>query len=245
MLQGTRFEDAAVRWPPGRVAPHASYLVAEASRVTRLDPDVDLAGASLFRMAGVARHGVRLAGIREGDLVVVIGQGMIGQMSAQAARRRGGRVITSERIPLRVEASSRYSADLALNAETDDLDQAVREESPDGADVVIDTTGNSEMFSSCLALVRPEGRISLQGYYPEPIRIDFHPTHLKRPTISVPCGWDEDDDARIATDLADGRLTIAPLITHQFGYEQAAEAYKLVMEQPDQTLGLVFRWSDT
>ena len=66
-------------------------------------PEVDLATASLFHMAGVSRHGVRLTKVEPGELVVVIGLGMIGQMSAQAARRVGARVIATDLIPLRVE----------------------------------------------------------------------------------------------------------------------------------------------
>ncbi len=244
ILQGTRLADPSIRWPERPLAPHVGYIVAAASSVTRVDPEVDLAGAALFRMAGVSRHGVRLAGVASGDIVVVIGQGMIGQMSAQAARERGARVITADLISLRVDASVRYSADRAVDVSAEDLAGVVREEAPKGADVVIDTTGNSGMFETCRELIRPEGRICLQGYYPDPIEIDFHPTHLKRPTVTFPCGWDEEDDPRIAADLAAERLTIAPLITHRVPYEDAPSAYRLVVEHPEEILGMVFRWSE-
>lgn len=195
-------------------------------------------------MAAVARHGVRLTGIRDGELVVVIGQGLIGQMSAQAARQRGARVIAADQIRLRVEASAKYSADLAMDVSEQSLDEVVRAEAPDGADVVVDTTGNSRMFETCLALVRREGRICLQGYYPEPIAIDFHPTHLKRPTVTFPCGWDAERDAELAEDLAARRTVIAPLITHRVPYHDAPSAYQLVVEHPERSLGMVFSWDE-
>src|SRR5262249_17952589 len=162
---------------------HAGYLIAAGRSVTRLPANVDLAGASLFRMAGVSRHGVRLTGIAAGDLVVVIGQGMIGQMSAQAARGRGAAGFSSDLIKLGVEASARYSADRAIDASAEDLLDVVLEESPQGADVVVETTGDSRMFAACRDLIRPEGRICLQGYYPDPIVVDFHSAHLKRPSV--------------------------------------------------------------
>jgi len=76
----------------------------------------DAPALSLFHMAGVSRHGVRLTKVQEGDLVVVIGLGMIGQMSAQDARRVGARVIATDLIPARVELASEHSADRAVDA---------------------------------------------------------------------------------------------------------------------------------
>ena len=233
--QGTPF--AAVR-------PRFAHRVPRraAVGVTRLDPTLDLAAASLLRMAGISGHGVRLTGVREGDLVAVIGQGMIGQMSAQAARRPGARVIASDLVPERVAASAKHSADRAVDASTEDLGEAVREEAPDGAEVVIETTRNARLFGTCVDLVRPEGRICRQGYYPELIEVDFHPTHLKRPTVTFPCCVDEAEDAALADELSRGEVVIEPLITHRIPYMRAAEAFELVVEHPERTLGMVLTW---
>jgi 2-desacetyl-2-hydroxyethyl bacteriochlorophyllide A dehydrogenase len=239
-VQGTAFAD---RMPRYGLASHTGYLVAPSAEVTKLDPAVDLAAASLLRMAGVSRHGVRLTGVSPGDLVVVIGQGLIGQMSAQAARRRGARVIASDVIPSRAEASAAHSADRVVVG-PEGLFDVVREEAPEGADVVIDTTGRSRIFPMCVDLVRPEGRICLQGYYPDPIEIDFHPTHLKRVAVTFPCWVDQEEDAELAEDLARGRVVVEPLITHRIHYTEAAAAYDLVVDHPERSLGMVFTWTD-
>ncbi|MFB3738771.1 MAG: zinc-binding dehydrogenase [Candidatus Velamenicoccus archaeovorus] len=239
--QGTRFADPEARYGLGS---HTGALVQPRTEVTKLDPSVDLAAASLLRMAGVSRHGVRLTGVERGDLVVVIGQGMIGQMSAQAARRKGARVIASDIIAARVRVSAAHSADRAVDASVDDLAAAVREEAAGGADVVIDTTGVSGMLETCVELVRREGRICLQGYYPDPIRVDFHPAHLKRATVTFPCWVDREDDGELAADLASGDLVIGPLITHRIPYTQAVEAFDLVVNHPERSLGMVLVWSE-
>jgi len=243
MLEGTRFADPAVANPGPGLASHVGYLVAPRARVTTIPGTVDLADASLYRMAAVSRHGVRLVGVREGDVVCVIGLGLIGQMAAQAARRAGGHVIAGDLIPARVEAAAKNSADVAVDVREVPLAEALRSAAPDGADVVIDTTGVSPMWDTALDLVRHEGRISLQGYYPDPLSIEFHPAHLKRPTVTFPCGWDADRDGELAADLAAGRLSIGPLITHRFSYTQAAEAYATVLDHPEASIGMVFDWS--
>jgi 2-desacetyl-2-hydroxyethyl bacteriochlorophyllide A dehydrogenase len=240
-VQGTRFAEPTAVYG---LASHCGYLVAPGDTVTRLDPGVDLGAASLFRMAGVSRLGVRLAGVQPGDVVVVIGQGMIGQMSAQAARLRGARVIASDVIEARVEASARFSADRAVDVTVEEVADVLRSEAPEGADLVIDTTGDARMFGTCVDLVRIEGRISMQGYYPDPIAIDFHPTHLKRVTVTFPCWVDEGRDRELADDLAASRVVIEPLITHRIPYTDAAGAYELVVEHPEASLGMVLTWAE-
>ena len=244
LTDGTRFLDPAIKQRGPTKGPHVSRHIEKAGQVTKLPRDTDLAAASLFRLAAVARHGVRLTQVQSGELVVIIGQGMIGQMSAQAARRVGARVIASDLIKDRVALSARYSADRAVDASREDLAEVVRAEAPIGADVVIDTTGSSQIFPLCRELIRDEGRIALQGYYPDPICIDFHPTHLKHVTVTFPCGWETSGDAALASDLGSGKVTIAPLITHRFAYRNAADAYQLILEHPDQSLGVVLSWAD-
>lgn len=240
---GTHFHDLLLKYPGPCQASHSAYLVVPRSQVWRIEPDVDLAGASLFHMAGVSRHGVRLTQVGADELVAVIGLGMIGQMSAQAARRAGARVVATDLISARVEAAARHSADRAVDANNERLEDVVGEESPSGADIVIDTTGDHRMFDRCLALIRPEGRIALQGYYPDPISIDFHPTHMKRPLVSFPCGWDDEFNGELAEDMARGRIAITPLITHRIPFRDAHDAYELVVNHPERSLGMVLDWA--
>lgn len=242
-LAGTRFLDPFHKYPGPCMAAHSGYLVAARSQVTPLASGVDMAAAALYHMAGVSRHGVRLTKIQPGELVAVIGLGMIGQMSAQAARRAGARVVAADLIPQRVEAAAKHSTDRAVNANAELLEDVIRGENPHGADVVIDTTGDHRIFDRCLGLIRCEGRITMQGYYPDPISIDFHRTHLQRPTVTFPCGWDDEDNAELADDLDTGALVIAPLITHRVPFEDAASAYQLVLDHPEQSLGMVLHWS--
>jgi 2-desacetyl-2-hydroxyethyl bacteriochlorophyllide A dehydrogenase len=240
---GTHFRDPELKYPGPCQASHSAYLVAPRSQVWRIEPGVDLAGASLFHMAGVSRHGVRLTQVKADELVAVIGLGMIGQMSAQAARRVGARVIATDLISARVEAAARHSADRAVDANSERLEDVVGAESPSGADIVIDTTGDQRMFDRCLALIRPEGRIAMQGYYPDPISIDFHPTHMKRPLVSFPCGWDDEFNGELAEDMARGRIAITPLITHRIPFRDAPDAYELVVNHPERSLGMVLDWT--
>jgi bacteriochlorophyllide a dehydrogenase len=220
---------------------HCGYVISSQDQVCKLEPTADMEEASLWQMPGVGAHGVRLVDVKPGELVVVIGQGLIGQLSAQIARMKGATVITSDVIQSRVELSALHSADIAINGKTSDLAEVVRRYQPQGADVVIDTTGNSKMFDYFVELIRREGRICLQGYYPDPFHIEFHPTHEKRATLVFPCG--REDFGVVASLLSRRKVRLKPLITHRFPVHKAAEAYDLILNRPDEALGIVFDWN--
>jgi bacteriochlorophyllide a dehydrogenase len=240
---GTQFVDPDHKYPGPCQASHSGYLVVDRSAAWKVAPDVDLAGAALYHMAGVSRSGVRITKIQEGDVVALIGLGMIGQMSAQASRRAGALVIGADLIRLRVESAAKHSVDRAVDANSESLEDVVRERSPEGADVVIDTTGDHRIFGRCLDLVKHEGKIMMQGYYPDPIAIDFHPTHMKRPSVTFPCGWDDEFNDELANDMASGRIAIEPLITHRIPFDEAQKAYDLVIQHPERSLGMVLDWA--
>ena len=111
---------------------------------------------------------------------------------------------------------------------------------PKGADVVIDTTGRSEAFAECIALLRWEGQFLMQGYYPKPVTFDFHATHAKKPTIAVTCGIG--DTARVLELLQYGKLKWREMVTDLVPVAQAPELYgRLAKGDPD-LLGVAFDW---
>ncbi len=221
---------------------HVGLSVTDETHAVLLPKGTKDIEACLAIMAAVGCLGVKMSKVDEGELVVVIGQGMIGQMSAQAARRKGATVIASDTIQKRVDLSQRYSADIAVNAKEKNLLEVLKEKGRNEADIVIDTTGISSMFDTCLDLVRRKGRICMQGYYPDLIQIEFHKTHAKRPTVTFPCAWDYEDLLAMLRAMETGYCIIEPLVTHVFSADKAPEAWKLILERPEETLGVVLKW---
>lgn len=209
---------------------------------TRVPAAADPRTACLAAMPAVAQVGHSMIRVDPGDLVVVFGQGLIGQGSAMFSRLRGGIVITTDLSTKRLELSRRVASNIAIDPTKDDLDRAVRSIKPEGADVVIDTTGRASMFETAVGLLRPRGTICLQGWYPDPIQFDFHETHLKLPTIVTPCGIG--DTALVLDLLAHGRLDWGPLITDVASPADAPRLYQSMREGGD-LLGVVFDWSQS
>ncbi len=206
--------------------------------------------ASFAGLAAVPMVGRDLIGVSTGELVVVLGQGMVGQMAAQICRIRGAKVITTDVIPQRVRLSGKLSADIALDAVHDDIAAAVTAIQPEGADLVIDCTGRSDMFPLILEIVRgacsgveKPGRACLQGYYPDPIEIDADAAHRRRLKLAFPCGFDKGGVQEALRFMAEGRLTVRDLITHSWPASDAPEAFDFVLENPADVMATYLDWT--
>jgi len=206
---------------------------------------VGLAGeeASLAGLAAVACRGIDMAAICSEDRVVVVGQGVIGHAAAQICRLRGARVLTADTMPSRVELSRRYAADVAVNSLEEDLAGRIAEFTEGrGADVVIDTSGSTKMIQQEVEFLKLYGKLVFQGWYPPPNTLDLHRMQLKFAQAVFPCGHSGDAVARCMRWMKEGLLRLQPLITHRFRPEQAAEAYDLVLNRPQETMGIIFNW---
>ncbi len=230
---------------------------------------IGLDEVALGGMAAIGLHAVELSQVRAGELVVVIGQGMIGQFDGQLSRLRGARVVVSDLIDRRLELAAAWGADRVVNPRDENLESVVKEErgklsSPlgygpvggtrsafelnrwsqmdGGADLVIDTTAQRQMVDNWPNLLRREGRLALQGYFPDPVPFDYHLFHFKRVQILCPGGFDVAGYGRVLDLMQLGLLQVKPLITHCLPVRSAPEAFRLVLEEPEQILGMVLDW---
>ncbi|MEJ7652531.1 MAG: zinc-binding dehydrogenase [Chloroflexia bacterium] len=130
-----------------------------------------------------------------------------------------------------------------VNPSRESLGEVVRSLRPQGADVVIDTTGRSDQFEPCIDLLRWEGSFLMQGWYPDPVVFDFHATHHKKPTIAVTCGFGPNETTRVLDLMRYGKLRFREVVSHLSPPDEAPAIYaRLAAADPDM-LGVVFDWT--
>lgn len=223
---------------------HVSHaVVSTTSRPPLAVPaDVDPVEAALTAMVAVSLGGIQQITVALGDVVHVSGQGLIGQASAQLARARGAFVIASDLSPMRREYSSRFSADVVVDPRNEDLDAVLREHAPQGVDIVIETSGRADQVAPGIERIKTGGTLLLQGYYRDRIDLDFHPTHIKKPSIVAACGF---GDLKLAlTLLQRGRARFRGLVTHLRPPDEAPELFARMESADPEMLGVVFDWTN-
>ena len=223
------------------------------------NPPPNLEKAVFFNLAAISLQGVRKARIELGEAVLVMGQGLIGQLALQLAKLSGAfPSIAADLIESRLKKSRECGADFALNPE----DEAFQEEltritAGAGPQVVIESTGSPEPVNTAFKLAGRGGRIVLlASTRGETEKVNFyrdvHRKGLKilgahnaiRPSQeSSPGFWTSQDDGKLTLALlANERLMVDKLITHRFEGERAPEAYKLLMDWDENLLGVILSW---
>jgi 2-desacetyl-2-hydroxyethyl bacteriochlorophyllide A dehydrogenase len=231
----------SANFPETWMGAHASHLITrEAIPVAN---ECDPIAAAITALTAVSLRGLHMIDINVGDTVVVIGQGLVGQASAQLARLRGAFVIATDVMAFRLAVSQKNSADRVVNSQEKNLQATVQEWFPEGVDAVIDTTGRSDLFASCIDLLRWEGQLLLQGWYPKPVSFDFHATHLKKPRVAITCGFDFDDAAICLDLLKQGKLRLRELVSHLVPVGNAPNIYPKLAARDPAYLGVVFDWT--
>jgi threonine 3-dehydrogenase len=181
-----------------------------------------------------------------GRTVGVLGCGPVGLFSIAICRASGaGRVLTSDRMPFRLELAQRVGADAALDvADTDDVPAWFREQNEGaGLDVVFEMSGASEAIVDAFRIVRNGGHVVLFGIPARPVEIDVAEAMIfKNLTVSAVNGrqvfasW-----YRTQWLLEHGVVDLRPLITHElplhdferaFAELEAGRACKIVLH-PD------------
>ncbi len=196
----------------------------------------------LSALAAVAYRGLAHIGVQPGELCVVLGQGVVGQTCAQIARIYGAEVLGVDIAASRLELAKQFSADLVWNAAEGDVSAEIRRLRPGGADLVVEASGNKELIRQAIELVRVQGRVLLQGWYPGDVAFDFHIAHGRRPTIAVTCGLDREGNRQAMEWISEGKLRLEPLLTHVFKPEEAGKAYEMMRTRPGDFLGVAFDW---
>lgn len=111
---------------------------------------------------------IEAAAIELGDTVVIQGLGLLGIYGCAIAKARGARkVIGIDAVPARLALARKFGADLVLDLAKLDkmslIDEVRSECRPDGADVVIEVSGNPGAVSTAIPMLRCGGRYVLAG----------------------------------------------------------------------------------
>ncbi len=156
----------------------AEYVRAPARNAVRLPDAVsDEAAAPIGCAVTTAVHATRLADVRLGDFVVVLGAGAVGFGLVQVARLAGARVIAVGRTPAKLEQARALGAEHAVRAGAEDVAGRVRDLTGGrGADVVFELVATKETMAESVKALAKRGRLVFVGYSEDSFQV--HPIQL-------------------------------------------------------------------
>lgn len=143
----------------------AEYVAVPARILYRLPETLSFDHAAMIEAVSVAVHAVSLTPVSPGDTAVVVGCGMIGQLTIQAARAAGfATVIGVDVDDARLTVAKAAGADTVLNSKTCDAPAEIRARTGGhGADAVLEAVGATASIQTAIAAVRKGGTVTLIG----------------------------------------------------------------------------------
>jgi predicted dehydrogenase/threonine dehydrogenase-like Zn-dependent dehydrogenase len=249
-------------------ANHAELNWVPKNLVVPVPDGVSLDEAAFATLGAIALQGVRQAGVGLGESVVVIGLGLLGQLTVQLLRAAGVRPIGVDLAEARVALAGELGA-LGVQRRDDVVERVQVATGGIGADAVIITAATSSEDPLRLAcqLARQRGRVVVVGEVP--INVPRSPAYEKELEVRLsrsygpgrydptyeeqghdyPVGYVRWTEGRNLGEfvrlLGAGSLELAPLITHRFDFADAVAAYDTLSGPEGRgALGVLLRYPE-
>ncbi len=238
--------------------PHTSHFITTPDSLLPIPDSLSPETACFLPNMETAVNLVQDAAPILGERVLVLGQGVVGLLTAALLREFPLDVlVTADSYPLRRRASLELGLTASLDSTAADfcgtaLSHCHRAPTPQrgGFDLTFELSGNPAALDAAVAVTAFSGRIVIGSWYGEkraPIDLGgaFHRSRLKlissqvstiAPELSA--RWDKSRRFAVAWEALK-RVRPEKWITQHYGIEQAADAYKLLDESPQETIQLV------
>jgi len=198
-----------------------------------LDNSVSYDEGVFIEPLGCVCRAQRLANVRKGLTVLILGSGVSGMLHIQLAKLRGAeKVFATDINEYRMEMAKKFGADEVFNARDDIATKVKIRNNQRLADNVIVCTGATSAAKQALNCAAPGGTIIFFAV-PEPgvdLEIPINDYWRNEITIMTSYGAAPEDLQESYTWILAKRIKVSDLITHRFPLNEVGEAFKTVCE---------------
>ena len=248
-------------------ASHAETIFVPKNLAVKIPDGVSFDEAAFVTLGSIALQGVRIAEVKLGDAVAVIGLGLLGQLTVQILKAAGCRVIGIDLEASKVELAREFGCDAAV-LRGGDVESAVKQFTDGfGADAVIvaaaaDTNDPIELAG---VIARDRAIVSMVGavrmdvprkvYYEKELQLRLSRSYgpgrydadYEERGKDYPIGyvrWTERRNMQEFLRLVAAKsVKLERLITHRIPIEQAEQAYEIITGKTRQNyLGILLTY---
>lgn len=254
----------------GGYALHTTHACVPKNLSVPIPEGMSYEAAAFNHLGATGLHAVRRAQLQVGEHIVVVGLGLVGQMTAQFARISGAHVMGLDRFPLRLKAAKDMGADIGVNGETEDpveiAGKFTRGYGMDAAFVCFGGDGN-DAFRQIVRMMKKSpdthvmGRVVIVGGASVSHSFGASLGNMDIRSSARPGPGYHDDDYERGRDYPpvfvqwttrrnleetlrfaiEGKLKLEPLISHEYPLDEAPEACERIIQTPQETLGVILK----
>lgn len=232
--------------------PHTSHFIAKPESLLSIPDSLHAESGCFLPNMETAVNLVQDGAPVLGERVLVLGQGVVGLLTASLLREFPlESLVTADCFPLRREASLTKNVAASLDPNSPDFRSLLSDYAQDGFDLTFELSGNPLALNEAIASTRFSGRVVIGSWYGKkraPIDLGgaFHRSRITlvssqvstiAPALSA--RWDKSRRFGVAWEALK-RIQPQKWITHRFPLSQAAQAYRLLDENPQETIQVLF-----
>lgn len=184
--------------------------------------------AAMLEPLACVVHGYRMTEAEKPKSVLILGAGPIGLLHLMLHKKNGAKVILAGRRADRLQTAKDLGADAVLAGDLQDIAWKVTEETEGlGADLVIEATGNKDLWENSPSLVRRGGTVLLFGGCPTGTRACFDAGRVHYDEIKLMGAFHfTSSDVKAAFDLLTAeRLNVSKLISGRYDLDDLQIAF--------------------
>jgi threonine dehydrogenase-like Zn-dependent dehydrogenase len=229
--------------PVNQVGLQERFLLDE-NRAVAIATDIPEEHALMAQPLGTAIYAMKkLQTLLDLD-VVIVGQGPMGQLMNACARNLGAReIIGIDKLESRLKTSPKMGATRTIcNQDADPVFEVQRILDGRLADVVIEAVGHADQaFNVCIDLCRRLGTILYFGVPgPSVDGLRWRDLFRKNITVHTSVNPDFDRDFPLAMRwIREGRINVAPLITHHYQLSELQTAFETFRDRKDGAIKVI------
>ena len=225
-----------------RMGAFAEYVTVPARISYHLPDNMPFTHAAMIEAVSVAVHAVSLTPIALEDTVVVVGAGMIGLLTLQAALLAGaGRIFVVDVDDSRLELARNLGATRTFNSRNastvPDLLQLTMGR---GADAILECVGTSITVQLALDAVRKGGTVTLIGNIAPTIEMGLQSTVTRQIRLQGSCASSGEYPACISL-MSRGAIRVEPLLSAVAPLEDGAAWFRRLYERDPGLLKVVLQ----
>ena len=197
-----------------RAGAFAEYVVVPQRITYHLPEALEFQEAAMLEAVSVALHAVRVSEMKGGETALVIGAGMIGLLTLQAAKAAGAsQVLIADIDRSRLDRAEKLGADATLLLSGSELVQEIqRRTGGKGVDLVLEAVGRDETIAASIASVRKGGTVTLIGNISPQVKIPLQVVVSRQIRLQGSCASSGEYPEAMEL-LANGKIKVKSLIT--------------------------------
>ena len=249
-------------------ANHSEINYVPRNLFVKVPKSVSDADASFVTVGSIALQGIRQTAPTLGEKVVVMGLGLLGQISVQLLKANGCKVLGTDFDSKKLDLARKLGADEVCTPD-EVVDKANLFTNGNGADAVViaASTSSNQPITDAGEISRTKGRVVVVGlvgmdvprndYYKKELELKLSMAYgpgrydpkYEEQGIDYPFAhvrWTEQRNFEAFLDLVeDGRVTPSKMVTHEYGFDSALTAYDLLEGKiKEDYLGILLNYNE-